>query len=275
MRFASVIHEGRPLAVVIDGEFARPLAGSSELGLLTPSTVLSAPPLAAEQIPVSELEFRPVIPNPGKVICIGLNYREHIAETQNSESEYPVLFTKFPSSVTGPYAEVALPPESNAIDYEGELTVVIGSPVRRVSPELALAAVAGYTVGNDITMRDFQYKTAQYTQGKSWDASCPVGPQLVTADEVGDAQNLDILTKVNGETVQHSSTAMMIFDIATLISTISVFTALAPGDMILTGTPSGVGFRRDPPLLLKPGDEVVVEIERVGRLENRMVAEQV
>jgi acylpyruvate hydrolase len=275
MRFASAIHEGRPLAVAINGEFATPLSGVSELGLLTPSTVLSAPPFTAEQIPVSELEFRPVIPNPGKVICIGLNYREHIAETQNSESEYPVLFTKFPSSVTGAYADVALPPESNAIDYEGELTVVIGSPVRRVSPERALEAVAGFTVGNDITMRDFQYKTAQYTQGKSWDASCPVGPQLVTPDEVGDAQNLDILTKVNGETVQHSSTAMMIFDIATLISTISVFTALAPGDLILTGTPSGVGFRRDPPLLLKPGDEVVVEIERIGRLENRMVAEQV
>jgi acylpyruvate hydrolase len=275
MRFASVTHRGRAYAVRVEGETARPLLGISELGELTPNAVLATAPLAAERIPVSELEFRPVIPHPGKVICVGLNYSEHIRETNNSESEYPVLFTKFPASVTGPYADIALPPESTAVDYEGELTVVIGDHVRRASREQAQAAIGGYTVGNDTSMRDFQRKTAQYTQGKAWDASTPVGPYLVTPDEVGDPQNLELRTLVNGEVVQQSSTGLMIFDILTLVSTISVFTALAPGDLILTGTPSGVGFSREPPLLLKPGDSVVVEIEGVGRLANRMVAEQV
>ncbi len=274
MRFASVSHEGRPLAVTIDGDVATPLLDIAELGRRTPTSLLSAPPLYDKvTFPVDRLTYRPVVPNPGKIICIGLNYLAHIQETQNKEHEYPVLFTKFATSLTGAYDDVPRPPESSAMDYEGELAVVIGEHVRRVSRDDALAAVAGYTVANDITMRDYQYKSPQWLQGKAWEAATPLGPWLVTPDEVGDVGSLSLKTTVNGQVVQEASTEQLIFDIATLISTISEFTSLDPGDLILTGTPSGVGFRRDPKLLLGNGDVVVVEIENVGRLENRIVDE--
>ena len=149
---------------------------------------------------------------------------------------------------------------------------MIGARARRVGLDRALDVVAGVTVANDVTMRDFQNRTHQWLQGKAWSSSTPVGPELVTLDEVGDLDSLTLRTVVNGETVQEASTALMIFPIPTLISLISQFTTLEPGDLILTGTPSGVGFRRDPPLLLGPGDVVSVEVERVGRIENRFVA---
>jgi len=276
MRFASVTHEGRPLAVMIDGEVATPLLDIAELGRGTTASLLSAPPLYEKvSFPVSALTYRPVVPNPGKVICVGLNYLAHIEETKNVEHEYPVLFTKFATSLTGPYDDIPRPPESTAVDYEGELAVVVGDRIRRVSREEAPAAVAGYTVADDITMRDYQYKAPQWLQGKAWDAATPLGPWLVTPDEVGDVGSLTLRTTVNGQVVQEASTAQLIFDIATLVSTISEFTTLDPGDVILTGTPSGVGFRREPPLLLGDGDVVVVEIEKVGRLQNRIVDERV
>jgi acylpyruvate hydrolase len=275
MRFASVTHDGRPLAVAIDGDRAIPLRGIAELGSDAPSAVLRDPPLdEGAAVAVGELRFRPVIPRPSKVICIGLNYAAHIAETHREESDYPVLFTKFASSLTGPYDDILRPPESEAVDYEGELAVIIGADCRRVGRDQALDHVAGYAVANDVTMRDFQYKTHQWLQGKAWDAATPVGPWLVTSDEVGDASRLTLRTTVNGDLVQESSTELMIFDIATLVSTISQFTALVPGDLILTGTPSGVGYRREPQLLLGDGDVVVVDVEGVGRLQNRIVSER-
>lgn len=276
MRFASVTHEGRPAAVMVDGERAVALHGVSELGRGTPSSLLRDPPLdEGIVLEAGRLQYRPVVPSPGKVICVGLNYLAHIEETQRERSEYPVLFTKFASSLIGPYDEIPKPPESSAVDYEGELLVVIGEHARRVSAEEALDHVAGFAVANDLTMRDFQYKTHQWVQGKAWESSTPVGPWLVTPDEVGDVSQLTLRTTVNGEVVQDTSTELMIFDVATLLSTISVFTALEPGDLILTGTPSGVGFRREPKLLLDDGDVVVVEISGVGRIENRIVREQV
>jgi len=274
VRFASVTHQGQPFAVMIDGDTATPLLDIAELGRRTPASLLSSPPLYDKvSFPVAELSYRPVIPNPGKVICVGLNYLAHIEETDNQEHEYPTLFTKFASSLAGPYDDIPRPPESSAVDYEGELTVVIGEHVRRVARQDALAAVAGYTVANDVTMRDYQYKTTQWLQGKAWNGATPLGPCLVTPEEVGDPRSLTLRTTVNGEVVQEASTAQLIFDIATLISTISEFAALDPGDLILTGTPSGVGFRREPPLLLGAGDVVVVEVENVGRLQNRIVDE--
>ena len=273
MRFASVIHDGQPLAVAIDGDRATPLRDLTELGPGHPASVLREPPLDDVSLPLGDLRFRPVVPHPGKVICIGLNYLAHIQETHRDESDYPVLFTKFASSLTGPYDPVAVPPEAEAVDYEGELVVVIGETARRITRERALEAVAGYAVGNDVTMRDYQYKTHQWLQGKAWDASAPVGPWMVGADELGDPQALTLRTTVNGEVVQEASTAQMIFDVATLVSVISEFTTLEPGDLIFSGTPSGVGFRREPQLLLGDGDVVAVEIERIGRIENRMVSE--
>ena len=273
MRFASILHQGRPHAVLIDGADAIPLVGIAELGLATPSSVLRDPPLdRAASVPLDAVQLRPVIPQPRRVICVGLNYRAHVAESGREEPEYPVLFTKFASSLAGPYDAIPCPPESSAVDYEGELLVVIGQAGRRVPEDRALELVAGYAVADDITMRDYQNRTHQWLQGKAWDASTPVGPHLVSADEVGDPAALSVRTTLNGQVVQDAPTARMIFSVPTLVSVISQFTGLEPGDLILTGTPEGVGFRREPPLLLHDGDVVAVEVDGVGRLENRMTA---
>jgi acylpyruvate hydrolase len=273
VRLASVIHDGYALVVAIEGDHGLPLPGISEIGAATPTSVLtSMTPDRSRAIPVAEIQFRPVVPAPARVICVGLNYAAHAAESgRAAPDEYPVLFTKFASSLTGPFTDIPCPPESTAIDYEGELAVMIGERARRISRDRALDAVAGVTIANDVTMRDYQNKTSQWLPGKAWDDSTPVGPSLVTLDEIPDLGDLTLRTIVNGETVQEASTALMIFDIPTLVSTISEFTELEPGDLILTGTPSGIGFRRDPPLLMAPGDVVRVEIDGVGHVENRFV----
>jgi acylpyruvate hydrolase len=274
MRFASILHDGQPHAVAIEDETAVPLTDIAELGAQTPNDVLNDPPLdRGAAFPLVEATVRPLVPHPGKIICVGLNYKAHIEETKRDESDYPVLFTKFATSLVGAYDTIACPPESEAIDYEGELAVVIGAPARRVSTDRALDFVAGYTVANDVTMRDYQYRTHQWLQGKAWDASTPLGPVLVTADEVPDPSALTLRTLVNGEVVQQTTTDLMIFPIPTLISVISEFATLQAGDVILTGTPAGVGFRREPQLLMGDGDVVVVEIDGIGRTENRFVAE--
>ena len=272
MRFASVVQDRTAMAVLIEGDQAIPLRGIHELGHQTPLSVLRDPPLDRDaSIPASELQRRPVIPKPGKVICVGLNYKAHIEETKREQSDFPVLFTKFATTLTGPYDPIPLPPESQAIDYEGEVVVVIGERGRRISPDTALDHVAGYSVANDVSMRDYQYKTHQWLQGKAWDASTPVGPDLVTLDEAPDV--LTLRTLVNGEKVQEASTELLIFDVATLVSVISQFATLEPGDLILTGTPGGVGYRRDPQLLLTDSDVVTVEVDGVGRIENRCFAD--
>jgi acylpyruvate hydrolase len=274
MRFASVLHDGQPHAVAIDDGTAIPLTDIAELGARTPNEVLRDPPLdRAAAFALSDATVRPLVPRPGKVICVGLNYKAHIEETHRDDSDYPVLFTKFATSLTGAHDTIVCPPESEAIDYEGELAVVIGRPTRRVAQRDALDAVAGYTVANDVTMRDFQYRTHQWVQGKAWDASTPLGPALVTPDEAGDPSALTLRTIVNGEVVQESTTDLMIFPVPTLISVISQFATLEPGDVILTGTPAGVGFRREPKLLMGDGDIAVVDIEGIGRTENRFAAE--
>jgi acylpyruvate hydrolase len=274
MRFASVLHDGTPMAVLLDGDQAVPLRGVSELGLETPLSLLRDPPREPDSaFPSAELTRRPVVPRPRKVICVGLNYAAHIEETKREHSDYPVLFTKFATTLTGPSDDIPLPPESEAIDYEGELVVVIGERGRRIPRDKALDYVAGYAVANDVSMRDYQYKTHQWLQGKAWDASTPVGPDLVTLDEIPD-EPLTLRTFVNGEKVQEASTELLIFDVATLVSVVSEFATVEPGDLILTGTPGGVGYRREPQLLLGDGDVVIVEVDRVGRIENRCVADQ-
>jgi acylpyruvate hydrolase len=273
MRFASVLHEGAPLAVAIEGDRAVPLEGITELGPETPLSILRDPPLDRNSsLEAAELHRRPLVPRPGKVICVGLNYAAHIEETKREQSDYPVLFTKFATTLTGPYDPIPLPPESEAIDYEGELVVVIGERGRRIPPDKALDHVAGFAIANDVSMRDYQYKTHQWLQGKAWDATTPVGPDLVTLDETNEP--LTLRTFVNGEKVQEASTELLIFDVATLVSVVSEFATIEPGDLILTGTPGGVGYRREPQLLLKDGDVVAVEVDGVGRIENRCVADQ-
>jgi acylpyruvate hydrolase len=269
MRYASTYdRNGDPVVAELRGDLLVPLADLTELGgATTPEVLAAAERRDIDAFAVTEADLRPVVPNPAKVICVGLNYKAHIEETGRSDSDYPVLFPKFASSLAGPFDRLELPAESQQIDYEGELTVVIGQPGRRIAEQDAAAHVLGYTVANDISMRDYQYKTHQWMQGKAWDRCTPVGPFLVTADEV-DINAQRISTTVNGEKVQDSALDLLIFSIPTLIATISEFMALSTGDLILTGTPSGVGHRRTPPLYLKSGDVVGVEVTGVGAIRN-------
>lgn len=226
---------------------------------------------------LNDIEFDPVIREPQATWALALNYKLHIEETGLTTSwEYPQIFLRMPICQVGHKAPLWAPRlrVAEAYDYEGELAVIIGQRARRVGREHATAAVAGYAVANDVTMRDFQYRTHQWLQGKAWDQSTPLGPHLVTADEIPDPGRLQLRTFVNGAQVQAASTELLIFDVATLVSVISEFATLEPGDVILTGTPGGVGFRREPQLLLGDGDVVVVEIDGIGRIENRFVAER-
>ncbi|WP_309234949.1 fumarylacetoacetate hydrolase family protein [Nocardia sp. XZ_19_385] len=240
----------------------------TELGAdTTPELLRDAVRETAQAVSAAEVRILPVVPRPGKVFCVGLNYREHVTESRRELPTYPVLFPKFADSLLGGFDDIVLPPESAQVDYEGELAVVIGRPGRRIPEENATDHVLGYSVANDVTMRDYQYKTHQWMQGKAWDASTPVGPYLVPPDRVDIAQ-AGIRTVLNGAKVQESDLSMLIFSIPRLIATISTFTALAPGDLILTGTPGGVGYRRDPQLFLAEGDTISVEIDGVGIIRN-------
>jgi acylpyruvate hydrolase len=269
MRYASTYDKsGAPVVAELRGDLLVPLAGLTELGrAATPEALAVAERRTADAFPAGEAELRAVVPNPAKVICVGLNYKAHIEETGRTDSDYPVLFPKFASSLTGPNAAIDVSGGSAEVDYEGELVVVIGKPTRRVSEAEAFDHVLGYTVGNDVTMRDYQYKTHQWMQGKAWDACSPVGPYLVTRDEV-DITAQTISTTLNGQKVQESTIDLLIFPIPRLIATISEFTELQAGDLIFTGTPSGVGHRRTPPLYLTSGDVVTVEVTGVGSLRN-------
>jgi 2,4-didehydro-3-deoxy-L-rhamnonate hydrolase len=213
------------------------------------------------------------IERPSKIVCVGLNYRDH-AEEQGAElPTAPLLFAKWPSSLVGPGEAIVLPRTSTRVDYEAELGVVIGERVKGVSEENALEAVLGYLCLNDVSARDFQFGDGQWTRGKSPDTFCPVGPRLVPRDEVPDPQALGIRCLLNGEVMQDSTTANMIFSVAEVIAYASATSTLEPGDLIATGTPAGVGVFRKPPRLLQDGDEVTVEIESVGALTNPVRAE--
>ena len=208
------------------------------------------------------------IERPGKIVCVGMNYRAHAEEQGREPPGRPVLFAKWASALIGPGEAIRLPAISQAIAYEAELGVVLGEPVRAVSAENALEAVRGYLCANDVSARDLQRADRQFTRAKSLDTFCPVGPSLVPAAEVRDPQALRIRCLVNGEVRQDSSTADMVFSVAELIAFTSEAITLEPGDLLLTGTPGGVGEFRDPPLYLQDGDEVTVEIEGVGTLTN-------
>ncbi len=212
------------------------------------------------------------IERPGKIVCIGLNYRDHAEEQGVALPEAPLLFAKWQNTLIGPGDPIVIPPVVTKCDYEAELGVVIGSTVRDVSVENALEAVAGYVCVNDVSARDLQFADVQWTRGKSPDTFCPVGPRLVPRDEVPDPQALAIRAVLNGETMQESSTANMVFGVAELIAYITRTVTLEPGDLIATGTPAGVGAFRKPPVFMQPGDEITVEVEGVGSLTNPVAA---
>lgn len=274
MAYANYELDGHRYVGEVYGTLLVPLVGLTEIGVDTPAPVLAAAERRhTHSVPLADVHLRPVSPNATKIICVGLNYKSHIEETKRDLPTYPVMFPKYASSLIGPNDDIVLPPESTQVDYEGELAVVIGKPGRRISAQEAAEHVLGYTVCNDITMRDYQYKTHQWMQGKTWDNSTPLGPFLVTPDEV-DISTAAIMTTVNGAVVQKSDLSHLIFSIPTLVATVSEFTELKAGDVILTGTPSGVGFRREPQLFLGDGDVVTVEIEGVGALTNKVAAER-
>jgi 2-keto-4-pentenoate hydratase/2-oxohepta-3-ene-1,7-dioic acid hydratase in catechol pathway len=229
---------------------------------------------AKTRVPIGELRYLPPVLNPGKAIAVGLNYREHAAESSFEAPKYPVLFQRFPSSWVAHGAALVRPRVSEQFDYEGELVVVIGKPGRYIAAARALDHVAGYSIFNDGSIRDYQFKSTQWMMGKNFDASGSFGPELVTADELpAGAVGLRLRTRLNGEVLQDANTHDMIFDVATLVAACSEAMTLAPGDLIISGTPSGVGFARKPPVFMKPGDVCEVEVEGIGVLRNPIADE--
>ncbi len=228
---------------------------------------------AGRGMPLRDVTLLPVIPNPGAIWCVGLNYRDHVAETKNSVAEKPVLFLRTALSQAAHRQDIPRPAESTEFDYEGELAVIIGKPGRRIADDAAWGHVAGYACYNDVSVRDWQRHSKQWGPGKNFWRTGAFGPWLVTADEIEPGANLTLITRVNGLELQRATTDMMIHTIPKLIAYLSTIAPLQAGDVVVTGTPGGVGFARNPPVWLKPGDRVEVEISRVGVLENQIVAE--
>lgn len=260
--------------VSFEGGFGR-IEGSDivPMGTDLVSYLAGAAATESSRLPVKTVRQVPVIPNPAKIICVGLNYRDHAAESDQPSPEHPILFAKFPNSLIGPGDDIQLPaiaPER--VDYEAELGVVIGTTASRIAVADALTCVAGYMCANDVSARDLQFQSSQWLRGKAVDSFLPIGPWLVTRDEISDPQDLHIECLVNGELLQDSNTRQMIFGVAELVSSISQTVTLGPGDIICTGTPSGVGAARKPPRFLVAGDEVTIRIEGIGELTNRVLA---
>jgi 2-keto-4-pentenoate hydratase/2-oxohepta-3-ene-1,7-dioic acid hydratase in catechol pathway len=227
----------------------------------------------AVRYPAGGVKLLPPIPDPPKIVCVGLNYRDHAEESGAPIPKEPVLFSKFTTALTGHEGAIMLPPVSSEVDYEAELVIVIGKRGRRLSEQAAADHIAGYTVGHDVSARDWQLKKdgKQWLAGKTFDTFAPTGPVLVTKDEIPDPHALDISLRLNGATMQQSNTRQMIFTAARIVSYLSQIVTVEPGDLIFTGTPSGVGFTRKPPVFLKGGDVVEVEVEKIGVLRNFVV----
>jgi 2-keto-4-pentenoate hydratase/2-oxohepta-3-ene-1,7-dioic acid hydratase in catechol pathway len=283
MRFATIEHQSHDEpAVMVDGHL-QGISGAGFPDLLSviaggdsaKSRIrewLNAAPAAAGHDP-ERVKLRAPLPRPPKIICIGLNYRDHAAETKLAIPEVPTVFSKYGTSVTGHRTPIVLPKNSAKPDYEAEFAVVIGKGGRHIPEDAWRDHVFGYTIVNDVSARDFQMATTQWMMGKTFDTFAPMGPVIVTADEIPDPHNLRISLRLNGEVLQDSNTSNLIFGIGKLIAFLSSVFTLEPGDVISTGTPAGVGFARKPPKWLQPGDEVAVDVESIGTLINPVIAE--
>lgn len=273
MRVARFEHAGAIAAGVVEGDEIVDLGASEPIALIAAGVdaVAAAVRKARVRRPLSAVRLLAPVPHPSKFLAIGINYADHIRETGRDAPTFPIFFNKQVSCITGPYDPIVIPRVSSDVDYEGELGVVIGRECRNVPADRALEHVAGFVVINDVTVRDWQYKSPTWTLGKSFDTHGPTGPWVVTPDEVGDPQDLRLRTLLNGEVMQEESTAEMVFDCASQIETLSTACTLVPGDLISTGTPSGVGFVRQPPVFLRAGDVVRIEIEGIGAIENPVV----
>jgi acylpyruvate hydrolase len=277
MRFATIRTPEGSTAARLDGDLLIPLqaADVGELLAAQAGGVAVAERPGDNPVPASQASYAPVVPRPSKIICVGLNYREHILETGRELPEYPTLFAKFADTLMGARDELRLPALSDRIDWEVELAVIIGRPVYRASRDEAAAAIAGYAVSNDVSVRDWQRRTVQWLQGKAFQHTTPVGPFLVTGDEVGDAADLDIRCEVDGVVRQQSRTSDLLFKPADIAAYASQVITLQPGDLLLTGTPGGVGNARKPPVYLQPGQTMRSVIEGLGECVNRCAPERV
>lgn len=285
MKLATFTQAGTTRIGVVDGEAivdlsaAAPNLPTEMCAFLAAGTAaLAMARQAAEQAGAARLALADVtveapILRPPKILAVGLNYRDHIAETGMQTPKYPMIFNKQSTAVTGPDTAIHVPRVSGDVDYEGELAVVIGRFCRHVPKNRAAEVIAGYTIAHDVSVRDWQRRVPTFTMGKSFDTHCPLGPYLVTADEVGDPHALDLETRVNGEVRQSSNTCQLLFDCFDLVEHLSTAFTLEPGDVISTGTPGGVGFAMKPPKYLTPGDRVKIAIDKLGVLENHVVAE--
>ncbi len=278
MKLATIRTAGGGTAAVLVDEAAgtaTELAGVTDVGeLLAGPGLAAAAGLATGTVhALADADFAPVVPHPGKIVCVGLNYRSHILEMKRDLPQHPTLFAKFADCLLGAGEAIPLPPESDQVDWEGELAIVVGASVRRATPDEAQAAIAGYTIANDVSMRDWQFRTREWLQGKIWAAATPLGPVLATPDEV--PAQAWITTTVDGVVKQRGDVHDLVHGPRFLVEYVSTMLPLHPGDVILTGTPGGVGNARTPQEFLRPGQTVTVAVDGIGELTNTTVAEQV
>ncbi|MFF2727447.1 fumarylacetoacetate hydrolase family protein [Streptomyces sp. NPDC058008] len=274
MKLATIRTAHGTRAVRLDGEVLVDL-GYADLGELFAEADWRdrAATASGTAYPAAEADFAPVVPRPSKVVCVGHNYTGHIKEMGRDLPDHPTLFPKFAETLLGANDDIVRPAETEAFDWEVELAVVIGAQVRRADDEQAAGAIAGFTVMNDASLRDWQFRTVEWTQGKIWEATTPVGPYVVTPDEVGGVRPaLEVRTLVDGRVMQRDDTSTLLFDPVFLVRYISTAITLNPGDIIATGTPAGVGNARDPKVFLLPGQRVTTEISGIGACSNRVVA---
>ena len=226
-----------------------------------------------DRIPLSDIRYLPTIPNPDKVLCVGLNYRAHQEETGRGGEGVPTIFTRFAASQMGHLEPMVRPRESATLDYEGEIAMIIGRSGRRIARADALSHVAGFSIYNDGSVREYQRQTSQFTPGKNFSATGGFGPWMMTLDEIGDLDDMEITTRLNGEVMQNARASLLVHGFAELIEFCSTFTELVPGDVIVTGTPGGVGAARTPPVFMDDGDSIEIEVKPIGRLVNPVIAD--
>lgn len=284
MKLVTFTHGGSTRIGVLDGtnvvdlsvaapQLPREMCAFLTAGADALSAAKAAVAGSSGRIACADVKLQAPILRPPKILAVGLNYKDHIAETGNKTPEYPMIFNKQSTSVNSPSGDIHLPRASEQLDYEGEFAIVIGRYCRHVPKNRAREVIAGYTIANDVSVRDWQRRVPTFTMGKSWDTHCPLGPCITTADEVGDPHTLDLKTWVNGELRQSSNTSQLLFNAYDLIEHLSTAFTLEPGDIISTGTPGGVAAAMKPPKWLKPGDVVKIAIDKLGEIENRVIAE--
>ena len=270
MELVTIRLDGGTRAGRVDGDSVVVLQAQSVKEVLADPAGVDGQVETGDSVPLAQADLAPVVPDPAKIICIGANYRDHIEEMGRTPPSHPTYFAKFTKALVGARDDLVLPPPdlSTDIDWEGELAVIIGKPARNVSAADALGVIAGFSILNDVSLRDWQRRTSQFLAGKTYEGLTPLGPALVTTDQVGDGSGLALTTTVNGVVKQESNTSNLVFNAVDAVVDLSRIITLEPGDVIATGTPGGVGVARTPPEFLAPGDDVVVTIDGLGSLTN-------